>query len=167
MATARLPILGAFTMPDDGAFFAPIKTILTLGSAPGNESCLVLDCDPASDIGVSGKFPIPKNYSADPVLAIQGIIDGTPANNIHSGFRMLGRSGVEDYNVALEAEDISTLDISSGFTDEGLFTDTIALTVTVAIDDAVSFHYFIDASPATPFTGNALITGLFFQYTKL
>ena len=165
MATNRLPILGPATIPDDGPFFAPIKTQIAEANVNAGELALVLDCDPASDLGVRGSFSVPKDFASAPVLVIRGIIDGTVGTeDIHTGITLLGRADNEAYDTAHEAEDIESFQ-SNAYADEDIFEETIALTVTLAIDDDVNFHFFIDSSPATPFTGNILVTGLYFQYT--
>lgn len=165
MATHRLPIMGFATKPDVGAFFAPINTQIAAGNVDGGELALVLDCDPASDIGCRGSFHVPKNYVGSPVLVIRGIIDGTVGTeDIHTGMTLLGRADNEAYDTAHEAEDTASFQ-SNSYTDEDVFEETIALTVTLAVDDDVNYHFYIDSSPATPFTGNILVTGLFFQYS--
>lgn len=165
MGTNRLPILGIGTVPDVGPFFAPIKTQITETNVNAGEIALVLDCDPASDLGCRGSFSVPKDYASAPVLVIRGIIDGTVGTeDIHTGMTLLGRADNEAYDIAHEAEDIANFQ-SNAYADEDVFEETIALTVTLAIDDDVNFHFFIDASGATPFTGNILVTGLYFEYT--
>ncbi len=165
MATHRLPIMGFATIPDDGPFFAPIKTQLALANVDGGEEALVLDCDPASDLGCRGSFSVPKNFVGSPVLVIRGIIDGAVGTeDIHTGMTLLGRADNEPYDTAHEAEDIASFQ-SNAYADEDVFEETITLTVTLAVDDDVNFHFFIDSSPATPFTGNILVTGLFIQYS--
>ena len=165
MATFRLPILGAQTVPDDGPFFAPINTQITAGTVDGSELALVLDCDPASDLGCRGGFHVPKNYVGSPVLVIRGIVDGTVGTeDIHVAMTLLGRADNEAYDTAHEAEDTANFQ-SNAYADEDVFEETIALTVTLAVDDDVNFHFYVDSSGGTPFTGNILVTGLFFQYS--
>ncbi len=164
MATLRRSILGPGTMPDAGVFQAKISTQLTLGTANGSELAYVLDCDPASDLGIWGNFTVPKGYVDTPVLVISGIIDGTVGTeDIHTGMRLLGLADNEAYDAALEAEDTATFQ-SNSYADEDVFEETITLTVTLAADDKVTFHFYIDSSGATPFTGNILVTDLEFQW---
>ncbi len=165
MATDTIPILGMSTIPDDGPFFAPIGTQITAGTAPAKELALVLDCDPATDLGCSGKFRVPGNFASAPILIIRGIIDGTVGTeDIHTGMELLGLADNEPYDAAFEAEDVESFQ-SNAYADEDVFEETIALTVTIAVGDDVGFHFFIDSSGSTPFTGNILVTGLFLQYT--
>lgn len=164
MATFRLPILGASTIPDSGVFQLPINTQITNGTAPADELCFVLDNDPATDLGISGKFSVPKGYVGSPVLVYKGIVDGTVGTeDIRVGIQLLGLADNEAYDAAFEAEDLGTFQ-SDAYTDEDVFEATITLTVTLAEDDSVGYHFFCDASGSTPFTGNLLITALEFQY---
>jgi len=162
---ARIPIMGAMTVPDAaGPFFAPISTQIT-NAQPALELCLVLDCDPATDLGCSGKFAVPSNYSSTPVLIVQGIIDGAvDANLIHCAIELLGRADNEAYDIAFETQDAASF-AANGYADEDVFEETVSLTVTLAADEAVQYHFFIDASGGTPFTVNILVPGLYFQYT--
>lgn len=166
MATHRIPILGPGTMPDDGVYPSPIRLQLTMGTGPGNELCYVMP-EPAGggDLGLSGKFSVPKDYVGSPVLVVRGIMDGAvDTNDVHFGVQMLGLADNEAYDAALEAEDTATFQ-SNTYADEDVFEETITLTVTLAVDDDVAYHFYIDDSGATPWTGNVLLTGLYFQYS--
>lgn len=166
MATHRLPILGPGTVPDDGVYINKVKNELTLTGADGEELCFVMpDPNGGGDHGVWGKFAVPKNYVGTPVLVIRGIIDGTVgATNVGFGVTMLGRADNEAYDTAIGTEATASF-TSNSYADEDVFEETITITETLAVDDDVTFHLYIDDSVATPFTGNILMTGLFLQYS--
>jgi len=167
MPTSTVSIMGMSTVPDDaGPYFAPMSVADSgIGTAPGLELALVLDCDPATDLGCSGKFRVPEDFSSTPVLIINGTIDGTVGTeDIHCAMSLLGLADNEAYDAAFEAQDAAVFQ-SDAYTDQDVFEETISLTVTLAANDMVAYHFFIDASGGTPFTGNILVTGLFLRYT--
>jgi len=168
MATKTISITGFGIIPDAaGPYFAPLSVAdAGIGTAPGLEIGLVLDCDPASDLGCSGKFRMPEDYASTPVLIITGTIDGTVGTeDINTGMEVLARADNEAYDTAFETEDTATFQ-SDAYTDQDVFEETMALgNATLAANDMVAYHFFIDDSAGTPFTGNILVTGLFLKYT--
>lgn len=165
MATHRLPILGPMTVPETGRFFAPVSTQLTLTGANGGDLCCVMpDPNGTGDLGIRGSFHVPQNYVGTPVLVIQGILDGAPTTTtIAFGFRQQALADNEAYDVALDAEQITSAS-SVSHVDEDVYDTTITLTgADYAAGRLVVFHFYIDDNVHT-YTGNFLLTGLFFQY---
>lgn len=168
MATKRIPILGASTVPDSSGDCFPDAVVnqLSLASAPGNEMCFVMvDPNGGGDHGLYGKFSVPQDYSGSPVLVIRGILDGAPTTTaIAFGFQGKPLADDEAYDAALATQDIASAS-SVSQSDEDVYEETITLTNlgTLAAADDVDFFFFIDDSVHT-FTGNFLLTGLFFQY---
>ena len=166
MATLRLPIINQFTTLDAGVSPNKVKNQLTLGSGRGEEYCYVM-ADPADggDLGLNGKFTVPKGYVGSPVLVIRGLLDGTPANALPFGVQMKPLADSEAYDAALGTEDTASNSTWTGYADGDVYEETIALSNTFAEDDDVDFHFYWDDSVASPFAGNFLLTGLFFQYS--
>lgn len=167
MATHDLPILGMSTKPDNSGDVYPstLAAELTLGSAPGNELCMVLPTAAtiSADTGLYGKFTVPQNYVGTPVLVIEGVLDGAPASLVIAfGVQMKPLADDEAYDQALEAQAIASAS-SVGQADEDVYLETITLSNTFAVGDSVPFFFFIDDSVHT-YTGLFLLTGLFFRY---
>lgn len=168
MATQQIPILGSDTVLDAGVFKDLIKNQLALGSAPGEESCIVLPAAAAiaADTGLRIKFTVPQNYASAPVLVIRGILDGAPSTLVIAfGAQMLPLADDEAYDAALGSQDIASAS-SVSQADEDVYEETIALTNagTFVIGDDVAGFVYIDDSVHT-YTGQFLLTGLFFRYT--
>lgn len=167
MAT-RLPILGPMTVPDEGIYLDKLANQLTLATAttrpPDETMCYVIP-NLASDLGLRGHFSVPKNYSSSPVLVIRGIIDGSvDTNNLGFGIQLLGVADNESFDQDL-ATGVEAAFQTNTYSDEDVFEETISISTTLAADDDVAFFFYRDDSAST-WTGNALITGLFFQYTE-
>lgn len=148
-----------------------LRNVIAPGTAAPTASetmCIVMP-DPAGggDHGFYGRFMIPKNYSSTPVLVVTFVINGTAANTVGLGVRMLGTADNESVDTALSTADLNGSGKSlSGYTDEDSVEDTITLsTPTLAVDDVVDFYLFNDDS-VTTFTGDVCVTGVYFQYTE-
>ena len=168
MATQDLPILGASLTLDALVFPDKVKNQLSLANAPGEESCIVLPAAAAiaADTGIRGKFTVPQNYSSTPVLVIRGILDGAPTTLVIAfGAQRLPLADDEAYDAALGTQDIASAS-SVGQVDEDVYEETITLTNagTFVIGDDVPYFFYIDDSAHT-YTGQFLLTGLFFRYT--
>ncbi len=166
MANHDLPILGMTTVPDNSGDVHPfpISAILTLTNAPGNEIALVMPAAAtiSADTGIYGTFRIPQNYVGTPVLVIQGILDGAPGGLVLAfGIQLGARADNEAYDQALAAQNIASTTDSRA--DEDIYEETIAISDTLAVGDAVNFFFFIDDSVHT-YTGRFLLTGLFLRY---
>ena len=170
MATHRLPILGASTIPDtsNNVYIAPINTIVTIGSgapATGSELAIVMPDPAAADEGFYGKFSVPKNYSSAPVLVIRGVFSGTVgATTLGFGFRKVSLADNEAFDSTYDAEQVASA-TTSGHSDEDVYEETITLTAgNYAVDDDVFFFFYRDGG-TDDWTGTFLCTGLFFEYS--
>ncbi len=119
----------------------------------------------ATDSGIYGIFSVPKGYVGSEKIIIRGILDGTLTGTLAFGFEMLARADSEVYDVAFEGQDlVDNGGTWTGYADGDVFETEISLTVTLAEDDDVFYHFFIDDS-VNSFAGNFLLTGLFFEYS--
>lgn len=172
MATVRIPILGMNTAPDASGFVFPdrIANQLSIGAAtrpPGNEMCIVMqDPNGGGDAGLYGKFAVPKDYVGTPVLVIRGVLDGAPTTTtIAFGVQMRPLADDEAFDGDYGAEAIASAS-SVSQADEDVYEETIDISgFTFAVDDDVFFFFYVDDSVHT-YTGNFLLTGLYFQYAN-
>lgn len=168
MANQDLPILGHQTELDDNVFQDKVVNQLTLASAPGEELIFVLPAAAtiAADTGIRGGFVVPQNFSSTPVLIIRGILDGAPSTLVIAfGVQMKVLADDETYDAALGTQDIASAS-SVSQADEDIYEETITLTNagTFVAGDNVDFFFYIDDSVHT-YTGQFLLTGIFFRYT--
>lgn len=163
--TTQIPILGNFS-PDSGVYLSKLDSELTLTNAK-TQFCYVLPFPTGADLGGELLFSIPTNYSADPVLVIRGILDGTPANVLAFGAQQLSRADSEGVDTAYESEDLANNSTWTGYADEDFYEETITLTPAAAYvsGDTVLLKLYRDDNVDTT-TFNFLLTGLFFQYTE-
>jgi hypothetical protein len=167
MATFEMPILGASFLPDTSGDIYQSKVSIELSMTNAkDQGCVMMEYPTGSDIGFSVSFTIPQNYAGTPVLVIKGIIDGTPANDLAFGAQQLGRDDSESVDVAYEAEDLAENGTWTGYADEDMYEETLALTPASAYvaGDTVFLWFFRDNDQDTT-TFNFLLTDLMFQYS--
>lgn len=168
MATKRLDLTGKL-IPTGSCYWAPASTLMSLASAPGAHLVLNMpDPNGGGDHGGAGVFTLPADYVGSPVLRIRGIIDGTPANNLAFGFAAKKLADSEAYDAALGTEDVANNGTWTGYADEDVYEETITLTnfaSGLAANDEVDFHFYIDDSQGTPYTGAFLLTSVHLEYS--
>lgn len=164
--TIRMSILNHTLAPDTGVYISKLSSQLTLTNAK-QQLCIVMPFPTGSDLGFEVAFKIPENYSADPVLVITGVIDGTPANILGFGATQLSRADSEAVDTAYEAEDTASNSSWTGYADEDQYIETITLTPAAAYvaGDTVYLKFYRDDSVDTQ-TIDFLLTDLEFQYTE-
>lgn len=162
-------LFNANFLPDSSGscYFDRVENICGNGTnAAIHALALYMPADPASDCGGYGHFRIPPGYQGTPTIVIRGeISDGTPDNSIGFGITCTpGIAADETVDVAYEAEDTGTLDIS-GYADEDAFEATITLTPASAYSagDDVYFYFYRDASGDTSSSCTLAVTGLYLR----
>jgi hypothetical protein len=165
MATHRIPIMGANTVPDISGevYMAPISSMDTHTNVK-NQLCMVMDYPQgAADSGFYGSFKVPKNYVGTPKIVVMGTFVGAPANTFAVGCQLVGLADSESIDTAYEAEDLANEGTWTGYADEDMFEISITMTVTLAADDTVFYWFFRDDS-ADNQTQAFLLTSLEFEY---
>lgn len=167
MATKRLDLTGRLA-PTGSCYWAPIGAVLTLGTATGGKELGLVMPDPggAGDHGGNLNFLMPADYVASPVLRIQGILSGTPANNLGFGFAAKKLADNEAYDAAYGTEDTASASLA-GYADEDVYEETVTLTnfaSGLTAGDAVDAHFYNDDS-VTTFTATFILTSLHLEYS--
>lgn len=163
--TTQISILGNFS-PDVGVYQSKLSSEMSLTNAK-QQLCMVMVYPTGADVGGEVVFTIPQNYSADPVLILKGIIDGTPANTFGVAAQQLSREASESVDAAYETEDTANNGTWTGYADEEMYQISITLTPAAAYvaGDSVFLRVYRDDSVDST-TWNFLMTDLIFQYTE-
>jgi hypothetical protein len=163
MATLRKPI--AVSRPDANVFPDLIDNQVTATNEFKNFVAYVM-ADGGADEGVYASFDVPENYASAGKVIVRGIIDGTAANTLGIGVKGLARADNEAGDTAFGSEDPGSISVVS-YADEDHATVSVTLTNlgTLAAKDQVYLYVYVDSS-VTSYTGNFLLTGLYFEYTS-
>lgn len=165
MATHRLPIMGAMTIPDatGECYMAPLSVEMALGIGLMKNLGMVLK-DPSADTGFYGVFEVPQNYVGTPVIAVAGVLDGTVgATSVDFEFSYLTRVDNETIEAAWEESVQFDTGNTNGWTTEDLLTDSASLGANFTAGDTV-FYYFKRDQGTDDFNGDFHVVGLYFQY---
>ncbi|MHC4721703.1 MAG: hypothetical protein ACYS6I_03235, partial [Planctomycetota bacterium] len=133
MATHDFSILNSSIKPDNSndVYPAPLDTLMTLTNTK-EDIGYFMGFPTGADVLMSGRFVVPQTYVDTPVLVIQGILDGTPANVLAFTFQQLSRADSESVDTAYEAEDTASNSTWTGYADEDQYTETITITPAAA-----------------------------------
>ena len=167
MATHRLPILGATTIPDtSGKVFMDLISNQDTHTNVKNQLAMVMDAPAtAGDVGFFGSFKVPKNFVGSPKCVLTGTYNGDPTSLVSTfAMELIGLANSESIDTAYEAADTVTESTWTGYADEDMLELSITLTVTLAVDDTVFYHFFLDDTTDTQ-TASFLLTSLEFEYS--
>lgn len=160
--TIRWPIVGPFVPDSSGKVFPDLlSNQLALTNSKDFEVMVMQDPAGGGDVFFECGFPIPRGYSSTPVLVIQYILDGSPANLTVAFFaQQVAVAHSETVDIAYEAEDIASVAYGASPTevDEDWVEETITLTPASAYveDDWVFLKFGLDDSVGD-YTGNVLV----------
>jgi hypothetical protein len=166
MATHRISILGSNTIPDtSGKVFMDLISNQDTHTNVKNQMCMVMDAPAAAgDVGFFGTFNVPKNYVGTPKAIIKGTYNGDPTSLVSTfAMELIGLADSESIDTAYEAADTVSESTWTGYADEDMIELAITLTVTLAVDDTVFYHFFIDDTTDTQ-SASFLLTSLEFEY---
>ena len=165
--TVEIPILGSSLLFDVGVYVEAIDSAITLTN-PKLQTGIYMPFPTAGDLGLEVTFPVPQNYSADPVLVLRGILVGSPSGNMAWGAQQLsiGDSGAVD--TAYETEDLGANSTWTGYATEDMYEETIVLTPASAYTpgDTIFLRLYRDDSADTT-TFDFLLLDLSFRYTEV
>lgn len=172
MATHRIPIMGATTLPDatGECFMDNINNQMALATLLARNLVMVLK-DPTADCGFYGSFQVPQNYSATGTtkVVVVGVLDGTVgATTLAFEFSYISKADGETVESAWTDSDkfeITSLS-GSGYANEELV--ALASSAITAADfaaaDEVMYYFKRDFSDDS-FVGDFHVLGLYFEYT--
>jgi hypothetical protein len=165
MATHRIPIIGAMTVPDSTGecYFDNVNNQMTLGTSAARNLVVVLK-DPTADTGFYGSFTVPKNYVGTPVIVVRGILDGTVgATSADFEFSYVALADNESFEAGWVESVTFNSGNTNGWADEDVIEVSGSCSANFAVDDDV-FFYFKRDQGTDDFVGDFHVTGLFFQY---
>ena len=163
MATARIPILNAMSLPDatGECFFQPIDVGLSIANNVGQ--MVLTMTDPTADTGVYGSFRVPPDYSSGGTVVLDMAEDGASAGNKGFGMSFVARADGESVDAAWD----NTVNWTKAGTnsDEVMDTTSQAMTsLTTAAAEQILFYLFRDFSEDA-FVGDLHLLGAYFEYT--
>jgi hypothetical protein len=162
-----MSILGLNTIPDTSGkcYLAPIDTQDTHTNVK-KQLVMVMEAPAtAGDVGFFGSFKVPKNYVGTEKIIITGTYAGDPTSLVSTwSIEMIGVADSESIDQVYEAADLVTESTWTGYADEDMIEISITPTVTIAVDDTVFFHFFLDDTTDTQ-TSAFLLTALEFEYS--
>ena len=163
MATARIPILNAASVPDTTGecYFQPISTALTIANSM--KQLVLTLADPTADTGIYGSFRVPADYASGGTLVCDHVEDGASAGNKGFGISFVARADGESIDAAWD--NTVTWTKAGANSDEQMDTTSQAMTsLTTAAAEQVLFYFFRDFSADT-FVGDLHSLGVYFEYT--
>lgn len=167
MTAREISIINATFRPDGTAdmFPADIDSQLTLTNTQHQQVFVMKDPGGSGDSGWYGEFSVPLEYVDTPTIRVRGKLDGTPANTLAFFFSSRPIADTEAIDQAYADTDLAENATWTSYSDEDEFEITITVTPTAAFvpKDTVPFLFGIDDSQQS-FTGNFLLTGLFFGF---
>jgi len=172
MATLRIPIHGAMTMPDStGECFPESYQVLATNDVWqrmvwrfGSSNAAA----PTVRHGLHGGFAVPKNYVGTPVVVIVWTATLTSGNVVWDfEYRTVGGNDTTSLDQAGTEESVTVTDAAPGAANRRLEA-TISLAANFAVDEEVEFFLARDgADAADTMAGAALLVGAYFQYADV
>jgi len=165
MATFRLPILGANTVPDSSGevFFEPY----TVKATNDNWGHMVLIYnDSATRNGLRGAFDVPQNYVGSAAIIIHWTATATSGDvEFDFDYRAVGGDDTESLDQAAAQESVNQNDTAPSAVHERM-TVTLSLTSSnLAVGDTVLFSLFRDGTDAgDTMAAAAIVHQVLFEY---
>lgn len=170
MATHRIPILGAATVPDNsGNCWQEPYTILATNDVWGflifrfgNSNAAA----PTTRIGLRGRFNVPKNYVGTASIIVVWTATLTSGDVVWDfDYRAVGGNDAESLDQAGTQESVTATDTAPSAANERLEAPLSLTSANIAADDTVEFELFRDgADAADTMAGSAILIDLLFQY---
>ena len=165
MATHRIPILGAGTIPDatGNAFFEPYSIKAT--NDQWRHLVAVLN-DSGTKVGLYGSFWVPKNYVGTPKIIVVWATTATTGNVVWDfDYRAIGGDDTESLDQSGTQEAVTVTDAAASAAHERLTPEMALTAANLAADDLVEFFFARDgASASDTLAAAALVHALIFEY---
>ena len=168
MATHRISILGANTVPDatGECYQAPIDVeITTLATFPGSNLVFVLK-DPSADTGFYGSFMVPENYTGTCKIGVVGVLDGTTGTtSVDFEWSYISLTDNEAVDAAYTENVTWNTGNTSGWTNEDVvIVEGSPTSANFTAGDIVMFYLKRD-SGTDDFVGDFHVLDLYFEYS--
>lgn len=170
MATHRISILGANTIPDtSGNCWLEPYTILATNDVWG---LLVFRfgssnaAEPTTRIGLRGQFNVPKNYVGTASIIVVWTATVTTGNVVWDlDYRAVGGNDSESLDQAGTQESVTVTDAAPGAANRRLEASLSLTSANLAADDTVEFELFRDgADAADTMAASGILFDVLFQY---
>lgn len=161
MATHRIPILGAGTIPDDSGevFFEPYSVKATNDVW---ERLVAIFNDSSTRDGLRGGFVVPKNYVGSPKLIIRWTSTATTGDVVWDyDYRAVAVG--ESLDQAGTQESATVTDTAGGSVNL-LQEASITLAANFAVDDEVTHEIFRDGTASDTMAAAAIVFSVLFEY---
>ena len=165
MATFRLPIMGANTIPDDSGevFFEPYSIKATNDNW---EYTVLVFNDSATRNGVRGSFDVPQNYVGTAKIIVHWTATATSGDvEFDFDYRAVGGDDTESLDQATAQETVNQNDTAPSAVNERM---TASLTLTsgnFAAGDTVQFELFRDGTDGgDTMSAAAIVHQILFEY---
>ncbi len=166
MATHRIPILGAGTVPDASGdvFFEPY-TIKSTNDVRGR---LVAICkDTSTRIGLQGGVTVPKDYVGAPKIVVVWTTTATTGDvEWDFDYRAVGGDDTESLDQTGTQESVNVSDTAPSAVHERMEASLTLTAGNFAIDDEVEFTLFRDGTDAgDTMAAAAIVFAVHFEYS--
>jgi hypothetical protein len=170
VATHRLPIINAWTKPDNNGdtYFEPMA--INFGSNDRYDHMLLAFTSQSAKRGIAGKFTVPKNYVGSAKIIIAWSTTATSGDvDWEINYTAVGGDSAESLDPAADQEaPADVTDTASGTARRRQECEISLTSGNLAADDEVLFNFYRDAAAAgDTLAATAYLFGLFFQYADI
>lgn len=167
MATLRIPIINAYTLPKANCIVEPASK--NFGANDRYEHEVLAFVSQSARQGFAGKFTVPKNYVGTAKIAVVWSTTATSGDVVWDcDYRAVGGDSAESLDPTTDQEAVTGTDTASGTARQR---QEILITLTsgnFAVDDEVLFNFFRDAADgADTLAATAYLFSLFFEYADV
>ena len=165
MATHRIPILGAATVPDTSGnvFFEPY-TVKATNDVWGR--LVAIFNDTATRLGLRGGFTVPKNYVGAAKIIVVWTATAITGDVVWDfDYRTVGGNDTTSLDQAGVEEALTVTDTAPGAAHRRLEATMTATAANFAADEEVEFELFRDGVAADTMAAAAILFALMFEYS--
>ena len=166
MATLRIPILGAATVPDDSGdvFLEPYSVKATNDVW---KRLVVIFNDSGTRIGLHGAFNVPKNYVGAPKVIVVWTATATTGDvEWDFDYRAVGGNDTESLDQTGTQETVNIADTAPSAIHERMEAVLALTAANLAADDTLLFELFRDGTDAgDTMAAAAIVHGVLFEYS--
>lgn len=165
MATHRLPIINAHTMPDSsGTVFFDVSSNVDTNDRY-NHLLLAFTSQGARQ-GVAGKFVVPKNYVGTASIIVVWRTSATSGDVVWDfDYTAVGGDNSESMDPSSDQETVTVTDTAGGAAQRRMECSMSLTAANLAADDEVLFNFYRDGVNASDtLAASAWVESILFQY---